>query len=207
VATLRATLPARRGSVRPEDRPFRVQIGGAPGGTRTHDLQVRNLTLYPLSYGRTRWSAEDLAEREGFEPSMQVAPHGGLANRCTRPLCDLSWTGRNPTMGSLADPPDRSIQAGVPAPVSTPAVSGALEGKGGARNGSDERVAMVLVSAVVLDPRLGSSPGLRPDVPPRDCAPSTGSVLLGSIGRGIPPGRATLRWTGRSTLTRACPLG
>ena len=26
---------------------------GAPSGTRTHDLQVRNLTLYPLSYGRT----------------------------------------------------------------------------------------------------------------------------------------------------------
>ena len=35
---------------------------------------------------RRRW----LAEREGFEPSMQVTPHGGLANRCTRPLCDLS---------------------------------------------------------------------------------------------------------------------
>ena len=31
-----------------------------------------------------------MAEREGFEPSMQVTPHGGLANRCTRPLCDLS---------------------------------------------------------------------------------------------------------------------
>ena len=27
---------------------------GAPGGTRTHDLQVRNLTLYPLSYERAR---------------------------------------------------------------------------------------------------------------------------------------------------------
>ena len=27
---------------------------GAPGETRTHDLQVRNLTLYPLSYGRAR---------------------------------------------------------------------------------------------------------------------------------------------------------
>ena len=26
---------------------------GAPDGTRTHDLQVRNLALYPLSYGRT----------------------------------------------------------------------------------------------------------------------------------------------------------
>ena len=60
--------------------------GGAPGGTRTHGLQVRNLTLYPLSYGRTL----RLAEREGFEPSVQVTPHGGLANRCTRPLCDLS---------------------------------------------------------------------------------------------------------------------
>ena len=31
---------------------------GAPGGTRTHDLQVRNLTLYPLSYGRTRCCIE-----------------------------------------------------------------------------------------------------------------------------------------------------
>ena len=61
---------------------------GAPGGTRTHDLQVRNLTLYPLSYGRTMLAG--LAEREGFEPSKQVTPLGGLANRCTRPLCDLS---------------------------------------------------------------------------------------------------------------------
>ena len=31
-----------------------------------------------------------MAEREGFEPSKQLAPLGGLANRCTRPLCDLS---------------------------------------------------------------------------------------------------------------------
>ena len=60
---------------------------GAPGETRTHGLQVRNLTLYPLSYGRA------LAEREGFEPSEQVTPLNGLANRRTRPLCDLSLTG------------------------------------------------------------------------------------------------------------------
>ena len=75
--------------------------GGAPGGTRTHDLQVRNLTLYPLSYGRNRRAdglaelglghqREKLAEREGFEPSEQVTPLNGLANRRTRPLCDLS---------------------------------------------------------------------------------------------------------------------
>src|ERR1035437_7427927 len=59
---------------------------GAPGGTRTRDLQVRNLALYPLSYGRTPLSlCGRLAEREGFEPSRQVTPPGGLANRCTRP--------------------------------------------------------------------------------------------------------------------------
>ena len=33
-------------------------VNGAPGGTRTHDLQVRNLALYPLSYGRTRGGGE-----------------------------------------------------------------------------------------------------------------------------------------------------
>ena len=45
---------------------------------------------------------EVLAEREGFEPSKQVTPLGGLANRCTRPLCDLSVAdgGRHPTTGS-----------------------------------------------------------------------------------------------------------
>src|SRR6478752_983817 len=31
-----------------------------------------------------------MAEREGFEPSEQVTPLSGLANRRTRPLCDLS---------------------------------------------------------------------------------------------------------------------
>ena len=67
-------------------RPPTLELGGAPGGTRTHDLQVRNLTLYPLSYGRVA----RVAEREGFEPSKQVTPLNGLANRRTRPLCDLS---------------------------------------------------------------------------------------------------------------------
>src|SRR6478736_6815138 len=38
-----------------------------------------------------------LAEREGFEPSMPVTRHGGLANRCTRPLCDLSVARRRPS--------------------------------------------------------------------------------------------------------------
>ncbi len=60
---------------------------GVPERTRTSDLQVRNLTLYPLSYGHP---SGGLAEREGFEPSEEETPFNGLANRRTRPLCDLS---------------------------------------------------------------------------------------------------------------------
>ena len=60
---------------------------GVPERTRTSDLQVRNLTLYPLSYGHP---SRAVAEREGFEPSEEETPFNGLANRRTRPLCDLS---------------------------------------------------------------------------------------------------------------------
>ena len=82
---------------------------GAPGETRTHDLLVRNQMLYPLSYGRPM-----LAEREGFEPSKQVTPLGGLANRCTRPLCDLSVTGRDSTIGAPGHlPPGIGPSGGV----------------------------------------------------------------------------------------------
>src|SRR5688572_33240070 len=45
-----------------------------------------------------------LAEREGFEPSKQVTPLSGLANRRTRPLCDLSQSGR-PMIASGFGPP------------------------------------------------------------------------------------------------------
>jgi hypothetical protein len=68
--------------------------GGVPERTRTSDLQVRNLTLYPLSYGHTARFARSVAEREGFEPSEEETPFSGLANRRTRPLCDLSGRGR-----------------------------------------------------------------------------------------------------------------
>ena len=69
-----------------------------PERTRTSDLQVRNLTLYPLSYGHVRWA---MAEREGFEPSEEETPFNGLANRRTRPLCDLSEAADD-SMGSRA---------------------------------------------------------------------------------------------------------
>ena len=29
-----------------------AEMDGAPGGVRTHNLQLRRLTLYPLNYGR-----------------------------------------------------------------------------------------------------------------------------------------------------------
>ena len=52
-------------------------MSGVPERTRTSDLQVRNLTLYPLSYGHpyVRFAyADRVAEREGFEPSEEVYP-------------------------------------------------------------------------------------------------------------------------------------
>src|SRR6266542_5458002 len=58
----------------------------------------------------------DLAEREGFEPSKQVTPLGGLANRCTRPLCDLS-VGRNEADPTMAP------RAGWEAPVAVVSVA------------------------------------------------------------------------------------
>jgi hypothetical protein len=30
-------------------------------------------------------------EREGFEPSIEVSPYAGLANRCLKPLGHHSW--------------------------------------------------------------------------------------------------------------------
>ena len=50
-----------------------------------------------------------LAEREGFEPSMPVTRHGGLANRCTRPLCDLSVARRRPSYHAAPARPAPSI--------------------------------------------------------------------------------------------------
>ena len=74
---------------------YRPMWSGVPERTRTSDLQVRNLTLYPLSYGHPcnvdpMRESGSVAEREGFEPSEEETPFNGLANRRTRPLCDLS---------------------------------------------------------------------------------------------------------------------
>ncbi len=77
------------------------RVGGVPERTRTSGLQVRNLMLYPLSYGHTPWA---LAEREGFEPSEEETPFNGLANRRTRPLCDLSQAAADDSMGPLERP-------------------------------------------------------------------------------------------------------
>src|SRR6266511_2985097 len=55
----------------------------------------------------------DLAEREGFEPSKQVTPLGGLANRCTRPLCDLSDGAARPILPWLPGPAGRPRRDGA----------------------------------------------------------------------------------------------
>ena len=64
-----------------------------------------------------------MAEREGFEPSKQVTPLGGLANRCTRPLCDLSREQRRDS--SMAC---RALRSGAATSGSETAAAGPIEG-------------------------------------------------------------------------------
>ena len=69
----RGRAPARRSG----------EGAGAPGGTRTHDLQVRNLTLYPLSYGRTRRVGGD---SDGGEGGIRTLEAGYPTWRFSKPL-------------------------------------------------------------------------------------------------------------------------
>src|SRR5262245_13483561 len=55
-----------------------------------------------------------VAEREGFEPSEQVTPLNGLANRRTRPLCDLSVAQRWPCYHGLSAAPAGRMLTGRP---------------------------------------------------------------------------------------------
>ena len=55
-----------------------------------------------------------MAEREGFEPSKQVTPLNGLANRRTRPLCDLSVRGGQRLPQGLVDSGSKEDEA-IPA--------------------------------------------------------------------------------------------
>ena len=145
------------------------QGNGAPGGTRTHDLQVRNLTLYPLSYGRCDAAArtcENLAEREGFEPSKQVTPLGGLANRCTRPLCDLSVAQRGGILpcsdGDSGEPivPSSGVLALIEGAVHCSQQSG-TEGHAGPPSGRTTRRAVHPVQRRPLQTRRNRN-GPRP---------------------------------------------
>ena len=83
-------------------------VPSAVGGTRTPNLQVRSLLLYPIelrphnvTHEATAYDTaalcvslrlvRDASEREGFEPSIRVyTPYNGLANRRLQPLGHLS---------------------------------------------------------------------------------------------------------------------
>ena len=51
-----------------------------------------------------------MAEREGFEPSEEETPFNGLANRRTRPLCDLSASGADDSIKALPARQIRPVQ-------------------------------------------------------------------------------------------------
>ena len=67
-----------------------IDEGGAPGETRTHGLQVRNLTLYPLSYGRlaVRCPAfiRATGRRDGGEGGIRTLGAGYPTRRFSKPL-------------------------------------------------------------------------------------------------------------------------
>ena len=67
-----------------------LRVAGGAEDASEHILWMREGAPGGENAAMGAQTAGALAEREGFEPSMQVTPHGGLANRCTRPLCDLS---------------------------------------------------------------------------------------------------------------------
>ena len=56
-----------------------------------------------------------MAEREGFEPSEEETPFSGLANRRTRPLCDLSASGADDSMGPSGGASSRPLLPLAPA--------------------------------------------------------------------------------------------
>ena len=96
-----------------------------------------------------------MAEREGFEPSEQVTPLNGLANRRTRPLCDLSVARRPESYhGPLAAPPRSGCPAGVTSAVGARRIArGAADGLGVlARCGPRPGCARLAAGLVLVEP-------------------------------------------------------
>jgi hypothetical protein len=82
---------------------------GGEGGIRTHgDFRLggfQDHCLQPLGHPSAEVEKE---EREGFEPSVEIAPHNGLAIRHLQPLGHLSGekapnTGLEPVTLGLED--------------------------------------------------------------------------------------------------------
>jgi hypothetical protein len=85
----KAAAETRQMRVGDDANDDRCRVIGAPGGTRTHDLQVRNLTLYPLSYGRTvpaRTAARRNRAEPGGEGGIRTLDAGYPTWRFSKPL-------------------------------------------------------------------------------------------------------------------------
>ncbi len=71
-----------------------VVVIGAPGRIRTSDRLVRSQVLYPAELRAhiliSILERSRLAEREGFEPSMELSSHTPLAGERLQPLGHLS---------------------------------------------------------------------------------------------------------------------
>ena len=111
----RSSWPARRSTnLLPRDLSRNRSAAADSGGRHAGDWRAReDSNLRPSGpqpdalSTELRARATAMAEREGFEPSEEETPFNGLANRRTRPLCDLSASGADDSMGPSERPPSR----------------------------------------------------------------------------------------------------
>jgi hypothetical protein len=71
----------------------RAKPHGAVGGTRTPNLQVRSLLLYPIElrpHARVEPTVVSLRRERDSNPRYEFIPYNGLANRRLQPLGHLS---------------------------------------------------------------------------------------------------------------------
>ena len=69
----------------PSGASFVLRMSGVPERTRTSDLQVRNLTLYPLSYGHPRDPHRSRRRISGGEGGIRTLGRGNPLQRFSKP--------------------------------------------------------------------------------------------------------------------------
>ena len=124
-----------------------------------------------------------MAEREGFEPSVPLAEHDDLANRCLRPLGHLSKKTTTPT---------RQIAPYTTKPIPPPSSKICLQRLGKARDRKDATVG-ASKDATVGAKRLGLHRALCGFAADRARRPPFRALSIFGVSPVAPQGRSVLR--------------